>query len=194
MALTLSSASTFISHNKLSSFNVCFTSSSIQNRPVLSTHCFGWRFNGGSGRGGAHLKTQCCRSAESNAKGMSNGHGLADMQMSTIGHGWKTLQSLIAAILVFVEISSPLTWKSWNFWSISPAKAVLYSPDTKVPRTGELALRRAIPANTNMKKIQTSLEDISYLLRIPQRKPYGTMEGNVKKALKVCTFSFDTAR
>ncbi|CAL5339539.1 unnamed protein product [Camellia sinensis] len=29
-----------------------------------------------------------------------------------------------------------------------------------------------------------SLEDISYLLRIPQRKPYGTMEGNVKKALK----------
>ncbi|KAF3605424.1 hypothetical protein DY000_02050484 [Brassica cretica] len=30
-----------------------------------------------------------------------------------------------------------------------------------------------------------SLEDISYLLRIPQRKPYGTMESNVKKALKV---------
>uniref|UniRef100_A0A6N2MEH7 Uncharacterized protein n=2 Tax=Salix viminalis TaxID=40686 RepID=A0A6N2MEH7_SALVM len=36
-----------------------------------------------------------------------------------------------------------------------------------------------------MKSIQTSLEDISYLLRIPQRKPYGTMEGNVKKALKI---------
>lgn len=32
---------------------------------------------------------------------------------------------------------------------------------------------------------QDSLEDISYLLRIPQRKPFGTMEGNVKKALKV---------
>lgn len=32
---------------------------------------------------------------------------------------------------------------------------------------------------------QDTLEDISYLLRIPQRKPYGTMEGNVKKALKV---------
>lgn len=30
-----------------------------------------------------------------------------------------------------------------------------------------------------------SLEDISYLLRIPQRKPFGTMEGNVKKALQV---------
>ncbi|XP_052207518.1 peptidyl-prolyl cis-trans isomerase CYP37, chloroplastic isoform X3 [Diospyros lotus] len=36
-----------------------------------------------------------------------------------------------------------------------------------------------------MKAIQDSLEDISYLLRIPQRKPYGTMEGNVKKALKI---------
>ncbi|XP_024015620.1 peptidyl-prolyl cis-trans isomerase CYP37, chloroplastic isoform X2 [Eutrema salsugineum] len=36
-----------------------------------------------------------------------------------------------------------------------------------------------------MKTIQASLEDISYLLRIPQRKPYGTMESNVKKALKV---------
>ncbi|KAL1325492.1 hypothetical protein AAHE18_13G164300 [Arachis hypogaea] len=63
--------------------------------------------------------------------------------------------------------------------------AILYSPDTKVPRTGEVALRRAIPANANMKSIQDSLEDISYLLRIPQRKPYGTMEGNVKKALKI---------
>ncbi|TXG67090.1 hypothetical protein EZV62_008365 [Acer yangbiense] len=36
-----------------------------------------------------------------------------------------------------------------------------------------------------MKAIQASLEDISFLLRIPQRKPYGTMEGNVKKALKI---------
>ncbi|PKI31325.1 hypothetical protein CRG98_048284 [Punica granatum] len=56
---------------------------------------------------------------------------------------------------------------------------------SKIPRTGELALRRAIPANTNMKAIQATLEDLSYLLRIPQRKPYGTMEGNVKKALKI---------
>ncbi|XP_076905260.1 peptidyl-prolyl cis-trans isomerase CYP37, chloroplastic-like [Bidens hawaiensis] len=36
-----------------------------------------------------------------------------------------------------------------------------------------------------MKTIQNSLEELSYLLRIPQRKPYGTMEGNVKKALKI---------
>eukprot|EP00262_Sarcandra_glabra_P018336 TRINITY_DN6528_c0_g3_i1.p1 TRINITY_DN6528_c0_g3~~TRINITY_DN6528_c0_g3_i1.p1 ORF type:complete len:368 (+),score=65.58 TRINITY_DN6528_c0_g3_i1:85-1104(+) len=38
-----------------------------------------------------------------------------------------------------------------------------------------------------MKAIQESLEDISYLLRIPQRKPYGTMEGNAKRALKIAT-------
>lgn len=96
----------------------------------------------------------------------------------------KKLENVISVLLIIVQISSPLPLL-WDFWSISPAKAVLYSPDTKVPRTGELALRRAIPANTNMKAIQDSLEEISYLLRIPQRKPYGTMEGNVKKALKI---------
>ncbi|XP_071730166.1 peptidyl-prolyl cis-trans isomerase CYP37, chloroplastic-like [Rutidosis leptorrhynchoides] len=79
----------------------------------------------------------------------------------------------LSVILVIIQLTSP------------PAEAVLYSPDTKVPRTGELALRKAIPANTNMKSIQNSLEELSYLLRIPQRKPYGTMESNVKKALKI---------
>ncbi|KAK4576599.1 hypothetical protein RGQ29_027228 [Quercus rubra] len=64
--------------------------------------------------------------------------------------------------------------------------------NTKVPRTGELALRKAIPANTSMKTIQESLEDISYLLRIPQRKPFGTMEGNVKKALKIAVDEKDS--
>ncbi|XP_065862150.1 peptidyl-prolyl cis-trans isomerase CYP37, chloroplastic isoform X2 [Euphorbia lathyris] len=99
--------------------------------------------------------------------------------------GMKKVENLIAVVLIFVQLSSPLPLVGWDMWSIPPAEAVLYSPDTKVPRTGELALRRAIPANTNMKAIQTSLEDLSFLLRIPQRKPYGTMEGNVKKALKI---------
>ncbi|KAL6856041.1 hypothetical protein ACP4OV_018843 [Aristida adscensionis] len=86
------------------------------------------------------------------------------------------LRGAAAALAVVAQISVSL-----------PASAVLYSPDTKVPRTGELALRRAIPANPNMKAIQESLEDISYLLRIPQRKPYSTMEGDVKKAMKIAT-------
>ncbi|KAK3199133.1 hypothetical protein Dsin_022548 [Dipteronia sinensis] len=107
------------------------------------------------------------------------------LYISTVGHGTETVKTLIAAILILVQISSPLCSIGWGFWSFPLAKVVLYSPDTKVPRTGELALRRAIPANTNMKTIQTSLEDISFLLKIPQRKPYGTMEGNVKKALKI---------
>ncbi|KAF3453651.1 hypothetical protein FNV43_RR04092 [Rhamnella rubrinervis] len=104
----------------------------------------------------------------------------------------KKLEGLIAAILLFVQLSSPLPFVGWDSLLISPTQAVLYSPDTKVPRTGELALRRAIPANTSMKAIQESLEDISYLLRIPQRKPYGTMEGNVKKALKIATNEKDS--
>ncbi|XP_058095418.1 peptidyl-prolyl cis-trans isomerase CYP37, chloroplastic [Magnolia sinica] len=108
-----------------------------------------------------------------------------DPNDSLLNNGMRRLERAIAVILIFVQISSPLPFASWSPWSISPARAVLYSPDTKVPRTGELALRKAIPANTNMKAIQDSLEDISYLLRIPQRKPYGTMEGNVKKALKI---------
>nr|CAB3496073.1 unnamed protein product [Digitaria exilis]CAB3500964.1 unnamed protein product [Digitaria exilis] len=84
------------------------------------------------------------------------------------------LRSAAAALAIAAQISVSL-----------PADAVLYSPDTKIPRTGELALRKAIPANPNMKSIQESLEDISYLLRIPQRKPYSTMEGDVKKAMKI---------
>lgn len=92
---------------------------------------------------------------------------------------------MIAAVLIVVQVSFTLPSSIWETWLISSANAVLYSPDAKVPRTGELALRRAIPANANMKAIQDSLEDISYLLRIPQRKPYGAMEGDVKKALKI---------
>lgn len=71
-------------------------------------------------------------------------------------HGLRKLESIIATILIFVQISSPLPLVDWDLMSISPAKAVLYSPDTKVPRTGELALRKAIPANANMKSIQVN--------------------------------------
>lgn len=101
------------------------------------------------------------------------------------GAGSKNLEKVVATILILAQVWSPLPLFGLDSAYISPAEAVLYSPDTKVPRSGELALRRAIPANPNMKTIQASLEDISYLLRIPQRKPYGTMESNVKKALKV---------
>uniref|UniRef100_A0A7N0SXT3 PPIase cyclophilin-type domain-containing protein n=1 Tax=Kalanchoe fedtschenkoi TaxID=63787 RepID=A0A7N0SXT3_KALFE len=105
--------------------------------------------------------------------------------MSYLNDGMKKTQRLVAVILIAVQVSCALPVVGPVSWMVPPAEAVLYSPDTKVPRTGELALRKAIPANPNMKNIQNSLEEISYLLRIPQRKPYGTMEGNVKKALKI---------
>ncbi|XP_077243236.1 cyclophilin-like peptidyl-prolyl cis-trans isomerase family protein isoform X3 [Tasmannia lanceolata] len=109
----------------------------------------------------------------------------SESHFSMLSPGVKRFQNVIVVILIFIHISYPLPLSNWIPWFISPARAVLYSPDTKVPRTGELALRKAIPANSNMKAIQNSLEEISYLLRIPQRKPYGTMEGDVKRALKI---------
>ncbi|CAA0813878.1 Peptidyl-prolyl cis-trans isomerase CYP37-chloroplastic [Striga hermonthica] len=99
--------------------------------------------------------------------------------------GRKQLERACATVFLFLQLASPFPLTGHDSWFIPNAEAVLYSPETKIPRTGELALRRAIPANVNMKAIQDSLEDISYLLRIPQRKPYGTMEGNVKKSLKI---------
>ncbi|KAG8658024.1 peptidyl-prolyl cis-trans isomerase CYP37, chloroplastic isoform X2 [Manihot esculenta] len=183
MAFSLSSS--IISSHKLS-----FTGSiapSIQKHHFLSTS-FAFRLNQARAnvtpRPG-HLKIHC-EPTKNYAKDLAyREDNPANLYTSTFGHGAKKLESLIALILIFVQISSPLPLAGWDFWSISTAEAVLYSPDTKVPRTGELALRRAIPANANMKAIQSSLEDISFLLRIPQRKPYGTMEGNVKKALKI---------
>ncbi|KAJ4976494.1 hypothetical protein NE237_001600 [Protea cynaroides] len=62
----------------------------------------------------------------------------------------KKLESAILVSLMFVQFSTPLSFVGWSPWLISAAEAVLYSPDTKVPRTGELALRRAIPANVNI--------------------------------------------
>lgn len=79
--------------------------------------------------------------------------------LSNHGHAFKKLESFVATALIFVHIASPITSLGWDYWSIAPANAVLYSPDTKVPRTGELALRRAIPANTNMKAIQVISHD-----------------------------------
>lgn len=82
-----------------------------------------------------------------------------NLYMSICRLGRKKLENVIAVILMSVQIFSPLPLVGWDYFSISPARAVLYSPDTKVPRTGELALRRAIPANTNMKTIQVTLGD-----------------------------------
>ncbi|KAH9802799.1 peptidyl-prolyl cis-trans isomerase CYP37 [Citrus sinensis] len=177
MAFTLSSP---ILPHKLS-----FSFSAAPKRSFLSSQ-FTFPLNRNEATRFGHFKIHCKRTNINDTREPVHQHDLpTKLFISTFQHGMKTVKTLIATILIFVQISTPLCLVGWDFWSVFPANAVLYSPDTKVPRTGELALRRAIPANANMKAIQASLEDISFLLRIPQRKPYGTMEGNVKKALKI---------
>lgn len=66
----------------------------------------------------------------------------------------KLFENAFAAMLIFLQLSSPIHVMGCEPWFIPLAKAVLYSPETNIPRTGELALRRAIPANPNMKAIQ----------------------------------------
>nr|XP_004293105.2 PREDICTED: peptidyl-prolyl cis-trans isomerase CYP37, chloroplastic isoform X1 [Fragaria vesca subsp. vesca] len=185
MAFPLSSA--IISHKP--SFNACIAPSlrRLTFRPPHFILCF----NSIDPRKLGSFRIHCMSNGNRSEELKHQHSTLVNSYMSTNGYK-KKLGSLIAVILVVVQISSPLPLVGWEFWPISPANAVLYSPDTKVPRTGELALRRAIPANPSMKAMQDSLEEILYLLRIPQRKPYGTMEGNVKKALKIATDEKDS--
>ncbi|KAK4255758.1 hypothetical protein QN277_008713 [Acacia crassicarpa] len=181
MAFPLSSS--IISHKLF--VNVS-TTSFAPHRTFFPTH-FSSSFNpmkGEEDRGRSGRPRIVCLSKKDLGKEFADPHSFPFLvHLSSISQRMSQLKNIIA-IIVSVQITLSLPMVGSDSWSLSPANAILYSPDTKIPRTGELALRRAIPANTNMKAIQESLEDISYLLRIPQRKPYGTMEGNVKKALK----------
>lgn len=70
--------------------------------------------------------------------------------------GRKPFESALTAIILFLQLTYPVPLTGLESWLIPAAEAVLYSPETKIPRTGELALRRAIPANTSMKAIQVT--------------------------------------
>jgi cyclophilin family peptidyl-prolyl cis-trans isomerase len=64
--------------------------------------------------------------------------------------------------------------------SSAPADAALVSPNTRLPRSAEVALRRSVPVvNATVGAVQDRLENVLYLLRIPQRKPWGTMSSDV---------------
>lgn len=66
------------------------------------------------------------------------------------------------------------------------AMAVLNAPRALLPRTAEAALRRSIPTfNTDVGQIQSSMEDIQFSLRIPQRKPWATIQEKVKSAEEI---------
>lgn len=68
----------------------------------------------------------------------------------------------------------------------NPSLAVLNSPRAQLPRTAVTALRRAIPAfNDQVQQTQEYLDNVSFSLRIPQRKPWGTMANDTASALEL---------
>ena len=59
-------------------------------------------------------------------------------------------------------------------------------PQPMLCRTVDAALRRSIPAtNQDVRQVQRSLEDISFKLRIPQRKPWQQMTDDIVKATSI---------
>lgn len=89
----------------------------------------------------------------------------------------QTLRTLQAALLSTALLLGP---------AVQPSAAVLNSPNAQIARSVDAALRRSIPAfNPSVAQIQKELEDVSYFLRIPQRKPWGNMASNVQDALSV---------
>eukprot|EP00798_Chlamydomonas_sp_ICE-L_P006267 gene6267-2895_t len=106
----------------------------------------------------------------------SNSSNDASTLLSEIRGAWGMAQvAALAGVLMVTDLSMP-----------PHAAALLSSPNAQVSRTVDAALRRSIPAfNPELKNAQKSLEDITYLLRIPQRKPWGSMANDVKKALAI---------
>ncbi|GAQ83308.1 cyclophilin-like peptidyl-prolyl cis-trans isomerase family protein [Klebsormidium nitens] len=97
-----------------------------------------------------------------------------------------------ALVLAVLQSVAPMTPVDVFGGSVPVAEAVLTNPNTRIPKAGDVALRRAIPAlNVETKKMQELIEELSYLLRIPQRKPYGSMAKNTKEALEIATKSKD---
>ncbi|KAH7675851.1 Cyclophilin-type peptidyl-prolyl cis-trans isomerase protein [Dioscorea alata] len=89
------------------------------------------------------------------------------------------VSSTMVALASGSVISS--TQASGKLGSLSPSRSpLLLGSGFARQRPAPLVIRAFKPSLS-----QDSLEDISYLLRIPQRKPYGTMEGDVKKAMKI---------
>lgn len=79
--------------------------------------------------------------------------------------------SPVAATILAAEMAAGLA-------APQAAEAALSNPNTRLPRNGVAALRRAVPdVNREAGAIQSKLEEAAYLLRIPQRKPWGTMVG-----------------
>jgi hypothetical protein len=103
---------------------------------------------------------------------------LAQSQTACLGHvSQRWAASILATMLLLQGIG--LTPSPYD----APALAVLVSPNAQIARSADAALRRATPAfNDDVKTAQRKLEDIQFLLRIPQRKPWGGMAIDVQAA------------
>ncbi|KAL0044523.1 hypothetical protein WJX82_011108 [Trebouxia sp. C0006] len=129
----------------------------------------------GSGR--RALRKHCCAEQQSNACSASHKpeccwfHQIAQQS-----------QQAAAACLAALQLSMlPL---AGEFASPPPSSALLTSPNAQIPRSVDAALRRSIPAfNRDVKDVQNRMEDVSFKLRIPQRKPWQGMAENVQASL-----------
>ena len=93
------------------------------------------------------------------------------------GKGVRSTMRNVACMLACLQIGSGAV-------GVEAASAILKgNPNAKIPRNPAAALRRSTPAvNTEMAEIQKKLEDVAFLLRIPQRKQWDKME----EALNEC--------
>lgn len=96
---------------------------------------------------------------------------------------WQTASA--CALAATQAVAAVAAAAALQLTAADPSWAVLNSPNARIPRTAEAALRRSIPAfNPEVATIQKKLEDIAFLLRIPQRKPWGNMAADVAVSLK----------
>jgi len=97
------------------------------------------------------------------------------------GEGRAVAGAPLAARLAAAALAAALA-----FAPALPAAAILNSPNARIARTPDAALRRAVPAvNLRVRKAQEALESIQFQLRIPQRKPWADMAAKVGAAVEL---------
>uniref|UniRef100_A0A7S0SIZ5 PPIase cyclophilin-type domain-containing protein n=1 Tax=Mantoniella antarctica TaxID=81844 RepID=A0A7S0SIZ5_9CHLO len=105
------------------------------------------------------------------------------------GGGGRMARGVVSGTLATIMAVSPVlatTIAAIGFAVPPSAEAALSNPNTRLPRNGVTALRRAVPViNPEASEVQYKLEEAAYLLRIPQRKPWGQMSDDVKKSLVI---------
>lgn len=124
------------------------------------------------------LRQHCCAEQQSKARYTDQQESSCHWLHEATRGGRQAAVACLAALQLGVvplalDIATP-----------APSSARLNSPNAQIPRSVEAALRRSIPAfNKDVKDVQARMEDISFKLRIPQRKPWQGMADNVQASL-----------